>query len=77
MLIQVALFAISVTLAAYACKVVNCCGSAPKMVSATGETGGGGPPRRRPMGSKLTRAGLLLFHAAGDHDGDVATTAQP
>ncbi|XP_037117639.1 uncharacterized protein LOC119128889 [Syngnathus acus] len=31
MLVQVALFAISVTLAIYACKVVNCCGPAGKM----------------------------------------------
>ncbi|XP_008285996.1 uncharacterized protein LOC103361640 [Stegastes partitus] len=30
-LIQVTLLAISVTLAAYCCKVVNCCGPAPKM----------------------------------------------
>ncbi|KAM6894452.1 uncharacterized protein PEZ65_022130 isoform 2-T2 [Lycodopsis pacificus] len=29
--IQAALFAISVTLAAYCCKVVNCCSPAPKM----------------------------------------------
>ncbi|XP_061921073.1 membrane-spanning 4-domains subfamily A member 4A-like isoform X2 [Entelurus aequoreus] len=31
MLIQVTLLAISVTLAAYCCKVVNCCAPAPKM----------------------------------------------
>ncbi|XP_077400239.1 membrane-spanning 4-domains subfamily A member 4A-like [Vanacampus margaritifer] len=31
MIIQLALFAISVTLAVYTCKVVNCCGPAPKM----------------------------------------------
>ncbi|XP_057710865.1 membrane-spanning 4-domains subfamily A member 4A-like [Corythoichthys intestinalis] len=31
MLVQVALLAISVTLSAYACKVANCCGPAPKM----------------------------------------------
>ncbi|XP_055359990.1 uncharacterized protein LOC114844764 isoform X4 [Betta splendens] len=30
-LVQVALFAISVTLAVYCCKVVNCCAPAPKM----------------------------------------------
>lgn len=32
-LIQAALLAISATLAAYCCKVVNCCAPAPKMVS--------------------------------------------
>lgn len=31
--LEVALFAISATLAAYCCKVVNCCSPAPKMVS--------------------------------------------
>lgn len=31
--IQVTLVAISATLAAYCCKVVNCCAPAPKMVS--------------------------------------------
>ncbi|XP_051913072.1 uncharacterized protein si:ch211-212k18.8 [Hippocampus zosterae] len=45
MLTQVALFAISVTLAAYACKVVNCCGPAPKMPVITMETS---PPPAQP-----------------------------
>ncbi|XP_037832617.1 uncharacterized protein LOC108242261 isoform X2 [Kryptolebias marmoratus] len=37
-LIQAALLAISVTLAAYCCKVVNCCGPAPKMPMITVQT---------------------------------------
>ncbi|XP_013882811.1 uncharacterized protein LOC106531479 [Austrofundulus limnaeus] len=37
-LIQAALLAISVTLAAYCCKVVNCCGPAPKMPVVTVQT---------------------------------------
>ncbi|XP_049601637.1 membrane-spanning 4-domains subfamily A member 4A [Syngnathus scovelli] len=38
MIIQVALFAISVTLAIYACKVINCCGPAGKMPVITVQT---------------------------------------